>query len=124
MDAGVRAGLDAAGAAPVTGEFEAFSSAQLVPAKKYGARKRPAHDWVSRAALKIVHGRRGKESSEEHEPAPDENDAPTRRLSSRRFSARRYVVNGSTTRTGASAPRLPASPGKSAKSCAARPVEA
>ena len=76
VDAGVRAGLDAAGAAPVTGEFEAFSSAQLVPAKKYGARKRPAHDWVSRAALKIVHGRRGQESSEEHEPAPDENDAP------------------------------------------------
>jgi len=59
VDGAVRAGLAAAGADPVRDGFESFAARRLVPAKKYSARGRPAHDWVSRAALKIVHARRG-----------------------------------------------------------------
>ena len=59
VDVAVRAGLAAAGADPVRDGFESFAAKRLVRAKKYSARGRPAHDWVSRAALKIVHARRG-----------------------------------------------------------------
>jgi hypothetical protein len=51
-------GLRALRLPPMRDACEEAAAARLVPAVKYQRRSRPAHDWVSRAALKIVHARR------------------------------------------------------------------
>lgn len=52
------AGLRALGLPPIRDAIEDAAASRLVPGVKYQRRSRPAHDWVSRAALKIVNARR------------------------------------------------------------------